>query len=199
MRTVLLLLLSASALIGCAPPTSMPPPVPMASTDREIGVAVNGAYPINGDPIVGGDVQIWDMQKLGDRVDIGEVVFAGTSSVVGGGGFLRYRLNNGKGFYFGGQAEIGLGWGGLGLPVAGKIGDKLWLYTNPTFRVVLSDITGDIPNLTLAPQIHLPMGVSLGLGNGFRVSSEVNASYGASEFYYADGHARFGLSLAKRW
>ena len=173
----------------------------MASTDRELGIAGDVALTVDSSQGgIAGDVQIWDVQKFSERVDIGETAFFGVTSGLGGGVFLRVRLNNSKGAYVGGQGELGVGWGGLALPVSGKVGDKLWLYTNPAVRLVVGDITGDVPNISLAPQIFLPAGASLGLGKGFRLHSEVNLTLGGTmEYYDTPGYGRFALGGGYRW
>ena len=147
---------------GCAPPTTLPPPVPMAEDATAMtgmalvsgpGAARPGALLLGGtEPEI--DFTVWGHRKRHGGLLLGGVMFAGTTSLLGAGLYARKSFNNSPDFLIGGQFSGGLLWASVGLPFSIRIHGDVWLYTHPTF------------GYRLATPLFLPLGLSMPAGRG---------------------------------
>ncbi len=169
------------ALWACAPASTLRPNTPMqAGKTVAAGVSASAALPIRrsssfgrgnavvlcnlgeGDGAACASGQAWSEVKLSERVTAGGTLFAGTTSMIGAGGYLRYLLTSSA------TTRVSLGvsggwlWTEVSLPVSWRLSDALWLYTNPSvgFRALNA--------------VRLPVGLSVDLG-GPRLNVEVGA------------------------
>ncbi len=138
----LLLAAAGLTLLACAPPSTMPPPVPMAKgTHMEVGAATSVGYGFR--PILEegsttsatADVQIWGLFGVTKRFQVGVTGFAGNSSAAGLGVLARYQLLRapGSAVYF--QADGGLGWARVGFPWSRRLRKDRWFTSSPMIQV----------------------------------------------------------------
>ena len=131
--------ISASAWFAfwaCAPPASLPPPVPMAADQSfEIGAAAEtGELFKRSDPAFDEQTygaQAWLQFRTGDPTEAGIVLALSKPGLYAGGGYFRYRPVHTEHFTLGAQVEGGFLWASLGMPVAVSPMDNLWFYTEP--------------------------------------------------------------------
>jgi len=168
---VSLLICAASSLLAltsCAPMTAMPPPVPLGEKARAAGAAASGgvyAYidrPSLTEPA--GAVQGWLMSEREGNVQRGMLVFGGSPSFMGAGGFVRVDLDQREDLYWGPQLAGGLSWISLGMPLSWRPRDSTWLYTNPAVT------------LSLIHQLQVPVGASIELGERGMLNVEAGAN-----------------------
>ncbi len=135
-------------LCACAPPTSTPPPMPMADGQiRELGFALSGGSyiyhtvycPENPYAECRKDTDLWPAidgqawyRRARNRWEHGFTASAGNSST-SLGGFARVRMNQSETSYVGLQVDAGLLWASFGVPMSGQLREGLWIYTNPSF------------------------------------------------------------------
>ncbi len=189
-----LLVLAATAWIACwacAPPTSLPAPVPLAKGDGfELGGGATGGLLFEKDcrttrdesgatvsytcdPVLGGtgDIQQWGMVAVNDRRTLGWVVNGGLGSRTYNGdpgvsaGFVtRLDLAEAPHRLIGVQAELGWLWVSVGAPVSFQVRDDIWVYTHPSI------------GLRNPGYLRLPFGVGVGLNERLRLDIEAGAS-----------------------
>lgn len=173
-----LLVLLASAWLAfwaCAPPSTLPAPVPMAKGE---GVALGGGA-------VGGvawercegpeaergnclpetvptvDLQHWGMGALSDQWALGWTIGGGVGTPgIAGGGMVRFDALATKRALLGPQLEGGFAWWAVGLPMALEVKDGLWLTAHPSYgaRAMAS--------------LRLPVGLGIALGERSRLDLE---------------------------
>lgn len=169
-----------ATLTGCAPPSSLPPPVPMgADQSLELGGAASLGGLISqrtqtdhlgnelshtvAEPAVGG--QLWGDVDLGQRLRLGGTLFLEgyvDTGVAGGGGlFARMRMDHSARSYVGLQVELGWAYGSAGLPVAYEVVDGIWVYTTPSLGFSYRGL------------LRLPAGFSLALSEQMLFSAEL--------------------------
>lgn len=152
-------------LCACAPPTSLPPPIPAAG-DLGLGAQLSGGWGYRPGPAGEGDqggvtdLSAWGLARL-DRWELGGVAFAGLSSQLGGGIFARLPLGGSPRWVVAPQVELGAAWGGLALPAAWSPRPGLWLHSQPALRLGATEDQG------FTPTVLLPLG--LGWERGERV------------------------------
>ena len=161
-------------LWACGPALSGPPPVPMAEgKQHEIGLAPHAgvAWDPGSKPTLrcadvlttcaGPTGQLWYRHQL-KSFDVGGVVFGGAPTLVGAGALFRWRYLQRSRFIAALQADGGLLWGSVGLPVSWAINDRTWLTLHPQ-----AALKRWAP-LRLAANLHhtTPGGLSLGLEVG---------------------------------
>lgn len=176
--------LSLCALLACAPPSSMPPPVPLAG---DIGVGVNASgglgyhAPPSGDggtgPII--DLQGYAYSRLG-QLEFGAVAYTGLSSQLGGGLFGRRVMQRG-GLTLAPQLELGAAWAGAALPLAWSPKPQLWLTTQPGLRVLAN------PPETVLPQVSVPLGVAVQRGEHLTLTAELGLRWAITGAPCPDG------------
>jgi hypothetical protein len=189
---------------ACAPPTSLPPPVPMAA-DQAVefgGAATGGAYLTTSrscpesqgcspelDPTYGADAQLWLSTPVGDRGTLGALLFGGTTTVIGGGGFGRVKLNSSPDSYIGLQGSAGWLWASVGVPLSVRVAGDTWLYTSPSVGFHFTGL------------VSLPVGVSVHLAEDVLLNAELNYTTDVmtSLGYYEVPLVHAGLGIAKRW
>jgi hypothetical protein len=131
-------------LWACGPALSGPPPVPMAEgrTD-ELGLAphVGLAWSTQmapttrcEDPLIslcaGPSGQLWYRHRF-EHFDLGGTLFGGRPTLLGGGALFRWRFYEKPAMNVALQADAGLLWGALGVPVSWALSDRTWLTLHP--------------------------------------------------------------------
>jgi len=106
--------------------------------------------PINGSP---------------DR-EIGTLIQAGYPSMLSGGSYYRAKILGGEKAYIGVQGSIGWLWGGVALPLAFRLSDKVWFTTQPATSVGAYAV-----HLT-----RMPLGLSWELGEYNRFDAEIGGT-----------------------
>lgn len=76
------------------------------------------------------------------------------------------------------DAQIGMLWYSLGVPVAARLSDRIWLYTEPSVGGRYTGI------------VNMPVGVSIEMAERARLSAEVD--YLMGDMGYIDGPAVLG-------
>lgn len=156
------------ALWACAPMSTMP--VPGAIGEQENEFAIGGNYTAGSEAYlgeflgtgVGASGQLSYQHRFGN-LHFGGGVFAGQSSLVGGGVFFGGLFPVGAA-NLGFQVSGGWLWAEVGMPVTVPLGDVVWLYTEPSvgFR---------------ARVLRIPVGAGFRLGKHFTLAPEVAAVY----------------------
>lgn len=121
------------ALLGlgaCAPALVGRPAIPMPETHRnEIGVAGGvSAGPSEMSPVV----QAWFAHRF-NHLELSTLAYYSPTGI-GLGTQLRSMGTFGP-VSVGGDLEVGLLWGAVGLPVSLNLGDRVWLWTRPSVGV----------------------------------------------------------------
>jgi len=188
---------------ACAPMMSAPPSPPMASAEYgeinhggnvgildEKGFDPNHPSPMQ--PMV--NYQLAMRRPVGGQSgnEFGTLIQLGWPSIISGGGYYRMKFVGGEKTYIGGQASLGLFWAGVGLPMAFKVSDKVWLTTHPGIRGSLMHF------------VHMPLGLSWELGESNRLDTEIGGMLvGRKEGDPLSGYAgyigvNFSQELGKR-
>ncbi len=159
------------ALWACAPMSTMPVPGAIDSNTSEFGVGGNATFGAASTtsttiaPGIGESGQFWYDHRFG-KFDFGGGVFAGNSSLVGGGLFFGGMFPVGK-INLGFEIAGGFLWAEAGIPLTVPLGDHAWLYTEPSIGI-------------RAQLARLPVGVGFRLGKHFMLAPEVAVEYGAT-------------------
>jgi hypothetical protein len=133
MKVVVALLL----LAACAPPTSLPPPIPLAEGQR-VEVGLQGTYIDNvgasrlrppAPELFHGQLSL--SFRVGKRIQLSTVnSMAGMQSLWAHGLVMRYRIAPDARDVWNLHFEGGLAWGGVGFTWAREVG-PIWVYTAP--------------------------------------------------------------------
>ena len=178
-------LLPAVAL-ACGPSQAFRPAgFPSDGRDTEIGLAVSSIEPR---PYVNEATQrvgqAWWSVKLDERWAVSTIVGFDTSSLLGGAA-LRYNLVNSDWLALAGEAEVGLAWAGISLPVSLRVW-RLALYSTPR-------LSNWGPNVTP----FIPVGLSVKIADALIVRGEAQLSW--ADFQYYNRRLHWGLALAHEW
>lgn len=169
--------LVALFVLACAPPSSLPPPVLLAPGGRgELGVGVSQSVSVQAGGLLAqrSAGQLWFTRRYtneaGGALDLGFVGFGGndpvgfSSFVLGAGGMLRLLKSDARQRVVGGlELQLGYPYATLGLPLALRLGQEIWIYTAPT---VTSDELG---------YLRVPLGLSLPLSPQLSLGVEAGA------------------------
>lgn len=179
--------------VGCAPVSTMPPPVPLGEQQTwDLGLAVGTpllrapqtpypedrfvvlqrSTPQNTSAYPG--AQLWAQRQLGSRVGLGATVFGDTGATRvgsgGGGVYARVAVVHRPEFTIGLQASTGWLYLSGGLPVGVRLHEKIWLYSNPT---VGFDLRGGV---------YLPIGLSYAAREDILVHLELSSHSFINQF-----------------
>jgi len=182
-----LLMLAAGAwlsLWACAPPSTLPAPIPLAKSDGvELGGGATVSLGLGEDcrvpeevafdtgiiyepvcertAVVFPDAAHWGVVPINDQWAVGwnVAVGLGTPGLVGGA-MGRYDISKSDRFLIGPQLELGVAWGALGLPASMQVNDRLWLYTHPSVGYRMSGLA------------RAPVGLGLEVGERMRLDME---------------------------
>lgn len=172
---------------ACAPPSTLPAPIPMAkgggielggagvlslASGEDCRIPEDAAFdtgryyvPQCTDTVVPlGDIFHYGVVPLSDQWALGWQVGGGTGTPgLVGGAMARYDFTKNKRMLVGPQLELGVAWGSLGLPASFQVGDKVWLYTHPSVGYRMNGLG------------RVPVGVGLPIGDRLRL--DVEAGY----------------------
>jgi hypothetical protein len=171
----LCLLLACSA---CIPAAVLPPPIPLGDDGGRIeggGLGVraemgsdcalerqdDGEWQegceagLSGLYLLPGGFVSW---RPRDRWEWGAFAALGTGGRLGVAGFGRYYLVDGGRVRLGLQADVGLLYSGVGLPVSAGLTDRVWIHTNPR---IASSLVWHVVNGVSYAQTDLPIGFDL--------------------------------------
>lgn len=159
-------------LWACAPVTTLPPPLPMAKGDTNIGGGlIGGAFDLNAqtrsvDDLQGHiNAQGWASVAVTDWLDAYWTGFLGSSSGGGTGAGLHVDVLELERLSLGVQASGGFAYYAASLPVAVTVTDQLILYTNPgiTHGTLFQPSTGRAqPLVPIGLWWTSPRGIGLG-------------------------------------
>ena len=173
--------------LQCAPLGMMRPPAAFSEGRRnEIGL---GAVAVSPRPYVDEPWsqagQMWISRQALPWLHVSAIAaFDARAAAVGLAGRALYM--RGRRFGAGVDAELGYGWGALGLPFGFRLIDETWLYASPR-----------VGNYGLQPMFGLPMGISVNLQGGAFLRMEYQTSWVNLMAFEHRSHA--GASLAVQW
>ena len=171
------LMLSCFMLFGFAPMMSAPPSIHMpAGQTSEVGYSVNGGAAFQETPLHDlahmpppngalAHIQFHYRYLLDDGYEVGNISTIGYPSIVSTGVYLRTKGVSNDIFSLSGQAEFGINWCGIRLPMSLKLDDDAQFTTQPT--IVLGPSSA----------VSVPLGISRTLANGWRLDSEIGTRY----------------------
>ena len=171
-------------LWSCAPPSTLPAPIPLSRSDGlELGggavvstglgedcrlpdeVALDTgimATPTCEPHVVTlPDIAHWGVLPITEQLAVGWNVSGGMGSPVFAGGAMgRYDLLAADRVLLGPQVEVGVAWASVGLPASMQVNDRLWVYTHPSvgFRI--------------GGRARAPVGLSVEVGERMRLDME---------------------------
>lgn len=197
-RLLQLLTLAASAwyaLWACAPPSTLRSITVDLDQPSEFGGGLTYAAPIGEAGTCGGSLlgcegtsaQLWYQRRLGQRVTLGGSLFAGGPAGVGGGLLTRFHLAEAERFRLGTDLDVGFLWAGVALPMAGRVGPDLWLYTAPGAQIA---------NLQ---QVRLPVGVAYGATESMWLHAEGSVGWSSPSLSFGLPIWTAGGSVSYRW
>lgn len=173
-----LLLLGAASpcvLVACGPMMSAPasPPMPPLSQSEQ-GHGLNAGAILDGErsaQAVGG-YQFWYRLPSGTdgRHEGGLVAQAGFPSIFTAGGYYRRSLIKTERAFLGGQVAGGLAWVAASVPTAVKVGDKIWLTTQPSINKAAIEI------------LRVPVGMSWETSETGRLDVELGITFWNKSF-----------------
>lgn len=167
------------ALWACAPAATIRPNLPMQQ-GQSIGIGASGATGLINrdacrDVTLSGDAQsctsgqLWVHVQPSDWFSFGVVGFAGDVNGVGVGPYARLHLLNDPLVRIALDAQLGVAWAAVGLPIAGRLSDQIWVYTEPSIGVRSFNAArlpaGVAVDLGFV-RVHGEVGVGTGSGNG---------------------------------
>ena len=183
-RVILLLSGAWFSFWACAPPSTLPAPIPMA---KGSGVELGGGAVLSAvagedcrvpedavfdTGIVSGadcqrtiqalpDLAHWGTVPLTDQWAVGWQLSGGMATPgIAGGVMGRYDFTKSDRMLIGPQLELGIAWGSIGLPASVRVGDDLWLYTHPSFGYRMNGLA------------RMPVGLGIPLGERLRLDVE---------------------------
>lgn len=192
------------AVWACAPPSTLPAPIPMAKGDGvllgggatvslvpgedcriedaaafDTGIAYTPTCASVIDPRMDGST--WGVVPLSNRWAVGWQLGAGTTTPGMSGGVMgRYDFSRSERLLIGPQVELGLAWAAVGLPASVQVGDRLWVYTHPSVGIRMSGVG------------RIPVGVGLPLGSRLRLDLEGGVAYPYTPDFGLDADFRQG-------
>lgn len=173
------------ALWACAPAATMRPMTLDLDTPDEFGIGAAATFPT--DPTAactnelfscegGFNGQLWYQHRFDERFSFGGTLFAGQTSIVGGGVIARFHWVEIDRLRFGTDLEAGFLWGAVGLPLSVRLVDDLWVYTNPSV------------GLRFVQPARFPLGVAWGVTDNVWLTAE-----GAWGFDFLSSPTRSGI------
>ena len=165
------------ALWACAPAATIRPDLPMRA-GQSVGIGVGAAAGLIGrsncrtvalgsatDGCASG--QLWVHFEPTDWFQLGVVGFAGDVNGAGAGPYARFRLVTEDNVRMAIDVSGGLAWFAGGLPIALRVSDALWVYTEPSVGMRIFN-AGRLP-VGLAMDLGVVrLHAELGLGTGSR-------------------------------
>ena len=169
---------------ACAPPSTLPAPIPLAKgTGVELGAGVTVSLANGEDCRIAADAALdtrspytptctpttlalpdiahWGMVPVSDRWAVGWQLSAGAGTPgIAGGVAARYDFTRSERMLIGPQLEAGVAWGAIGLPASIRVGDRLWLYTHPSVGYRLNGLG------------RVPIGMGMPIGKRLRLDVE---------------------------
>lgn len=143
---------------ACAPPSTLPPPLPMmAGARNQVGASfamdmgLEATYDSTAlQPQFLPNAQIWYQRALSERFSLQATAFGGYSSIAGAGIGLRYLHIATPRLRLGTEAQLGWAWARLGMPFAVALGPRAqwWFYTDPAVQLAMSGV------------VHVPLGLA---------------------------------------
>ncbi len=91
---------------------------------------------------------------------MGILAQAGFPSIISGGGYYRLGMLKSERAYLGAQVALGPLWFAASVPAAVKVGEKVWLTTQPSYK------------FQYFKDIHVPLGLSWKIGDLGRMDTE---------------------------
>ena len=166
------------ALWACAPAATVRPDLPMAN-GKSVGVGVGGtagllprtnctklASSTSADGCAAG--HLWVHIDTGSWFEFGVVGFVGDINLLGVGPYARFRLVTEDNFRMSLDASAGFLWFAAGLPMALRVSNGLWVYTEPSVGMRMFNAG------------RLPLGVAMDLGM-VRVHAELGLGTGTGD------------------
>ncbi len=171
------------AFWACAPPATLPAPIPLGRNDGvELGIGAASSFVSRQDcrydngpvdtanlsepvcevnPHVLPDMLHWGLFGVTDQVALGwrTSIGAGTPGIAAGA-VARWDWTEGANSLVGPQLEVGIAWASLSFPVSYQVKERMWVYTQPS--------VGLRQNGTAT----LPIGLGLPLGRRLRLDIE---------------------------
>lgn len=157
---------------GCAPVAMMPPITTDPTVRQHSGVAASfGAGPVSvaeesPGHVAGGaaSVQAWHLRRVNPDLSLGGV-FSWThanSAVpqISAGMLARLHTHEGDRFRLGVDFGIGWAYAMLGMPFAFRVGENVWVYSEPALFLLSPDL------------VRLPVGVQVELGQKLTLTFE---------------------------
>lgn len=166
------------ALIACVPVSVLPPPTPLAKGASEAGLGVSYTFDDVVDrgigalaeeqnqswletpfaPSGGIDGQIYYRYRVGKNFEAGAMAFYGQGGGGPGGGvYARVPFSIGKKLDLGIDAQLGLLWYAVGVPISYKVSKGFYITAEPMYR---------------AGTIVIPAGVSYKPGGGWSLGAQ---------------------------
>lgn len=180
-------------LLACAPAATLAPPVPLADGQvAEIGGSITGGGLVpdsdTGCALVAGCAgasgQIYATYTWRERVDLGLMAFGGNTSLFGGGVYGRFWYIDNPRFRLGGELQAGLFWAAAGVPIAGQLHPRVWMYSNPTLGIRYLSL------------FRVPLGVSVQVTDHLLVSAEFGAAWDPWQVFQSpDGVFLYGSAI----
>jgi hypothetical protein len=158
------------AFWACAPTSTLPPPVPMADQPHgEYYAGLGSGLGWNSWPPEGESADLAALNvnaafgyNLGDGVSSGLIAYGpGVYDLrwaefwpsAGAGAYLRYLATPGQRFATGFNLQVGWLYASAGLPLSGRLGRRVWLWTQPSVVVE--------PDSLVQPSYRFPLGLSV--------------------------------------
>jgi hypothetical protein len=135
----------------------------------EQGHGLNAGAILDGEhsPISIGGYQFWYRLPVGadGRHEGGIVAHAGFPSILSAGGYYRHSLIKTERAFLGGQVAGGPAWVAASVPTAVKVGDKIWLTTQPSINRAFVSI------------LRMPVGMSWETSETGRLDVELGITF----------------------
>ncbi len=168
------------ALWACAPAATIRPDLPMRN-GQNVGIGLGVASGVLGRANCRNVVldtasnctsgQLWAHFEASDWFQFGVVGFAGDVNGAGLGPYARLRLITETDFRMAVDLSAGLAWFAAGLPMAFRLGDALWVYTEPSVGMRIFNAG------------RLPIGLAVDLGF-VRIHAEMGAGTGSRDIQF---------------
>ena len=172
---------------ACAPSqTFRPAASPTSDRPQEAGAAVSvvGARPyvIESSRAVG---QLWFASRLGNHWSIAGIGSFDDEAVLAGAA-LRWDALRSDRFAGGIEAEAGFLYASMSVPLALRLWQEVWLYSNPRLGNWGPELSG-----------FVPVGLSAELYRGVFLRAE--AQYSWEDFKYYNRRRHLGIAVGYRW
>jgi hypothetical protein len=186
-RAVVSPILAMMLGVGCAPLASLRPAAPFGEGhDKEIGLGAAAVAPrryVDEEWLHAG--QMWFSVDAKSWLRLSAISAFDAEAVAVGGGATA-RLVRADRFAGGVEAEVGYGWGALGIPMAVRLFDQTWVYSTPR-----------VSNFGVDPALFIPVGASVHLYGGSFLRLEYQSSWAKFQAYNQRNH--FAAGLAVQW